>query len=112
MITSNKDRNILRELGSQVAEIAALPVQQKTISLWKALNELKPGRAMVMIDQIPWHEMDVNGELTLQSEDGFCRSIENQLRQTLYRWKHMRADMVVEPFVGLASVSRLLKRLR
>ena len=25
MITSNKDRNILRELGSQVAEIAALP---------------------------------------------------------------------------------------
>ncbi len=106
MITSNKDRNILRELGSQVAEIAALPVQEKTISLWKALNELKPGRAMVMIDQIPWHEMDVNGELTLQSEDGFCRSIENQLRQTLYRWKHMRADMVVEPFVTISKAVR------
>ena len=54
MIVSNKDRNILRELASQVAEIAALPVQQKTISLWKALNGLKPVRAMVMIDQIPW----------------------------------------------------------
>ena len=63
-------------------------------------------RAMVMIDQIPWHEMDVNGELTLQSEDGFCRSIETQLRQTLYRWKHMRADMVVEPFVTISKAVR------
>jgi len=26
----------------QLAEIAALPVQQETISLWKALNDLKP----------------------------------------------------------------------
>ena len=103
---SNKDRNILKELAGQVAEIAALPVQQKTISLWKALNGLKPVRAMVMIDQIPWHEMDVDGELALQSEDGFCRGIETQLRRTLYCWKHMRADMVVEPFITISKTIR------
>jgi hypothetical protein len=56
MSTSIRDRNILRELGRQVAEIAALPVQQETIALWKALNSLKPVRGMVMIDQISWHE--------------------------------------------------------
>ena len=60
------DATVLRELGKQVAEIAALPVQQETIGLWKALNGLKPARPMVAIDQIPWHEMDVDGELTLQ----------------------------------------------
>lgn len=99
MATNNKDITILRELAKQVAEIASLPVQQETIRLWKALNGLRPERAMVMIDQIPWHEMNVDDELTLRTEDGFCRNFEWQLRQTLYLWKHMRADMVVEPYV-------------
>jgi len=98
---NNKDYSILRELAKQVAEIAALPVQQETINLWKALNGLKPIRPMVMIDQIPWHEMDVNGELALQTEDGFCRHFEVHLRRTLYLWKHMRADMVVMPYVNV-----------
>ncbi len=83
----------------QVAEIAALPVQQETIALWKALNGLKPRRPMVMIDQVCWHEMNVNDELTLRTQDEFCRKIERDLRRTLYAWKHMRADMVVEPVV-------------
>jgi len=101
-----KDRQILRELATQVAEIAALPVQQETISLWKALNGLKPVRPMVMIDQVCWHEMDVNGELTLRTEDEFCRGIETTLRRTLYQWRHMRADMVVEPVVEIPKVIR------
>ena len=106
MSVSEKDRYVLRELAKQVAEIAALPVQQETISLWKALNALKPVRPMVMIDQIPWHEMDVDGELTVQSEDDFCREIETGLRRTLYAWKHIRADMVVEPIISVPQVIR------
>ena len=103
---SDKDRDILRELGKKVAEIAALPVQQETISLWKALNGLKPVRPMVMIDQISWHEMEVDSELALQSEDDFCRQIETRLRRTLYRWKHMPVDMPVEPVVDVPKVIR------
>ena len=96
-----KDKAILRELGKQVADIAALPVQQETKTLWKALNALKPVRPMVLIDQLPWHEMDVNRELALQTEDGFCRNLENRLRRTLYLWKHMRVDMVIDPFIEI-----------
>lgn len=106
MRISPQDRTILRELASQVAEIAALPVQQETIALWKALNGLRPVRPMVMIDQIPWHEMNVGDELTLRSEDPFCRDLETRLRRTLYRWKHMRADMVVEPIIDINKVIR------
>jgi hypothetical protein len=100
----DRDRDILRELGKQIAEIAALPVQQETISLWKALNRLKPVRPMVMIDQIPWHEMEVDSELALQTEDEFCRRIETKLRRTLYRWKHMPVDLPVEPVVDIPKV--------
>ena len=104
MAVRQKDREVLRGLAGQVAEIAALPVQQETISLWKALNGLRPVRAMVLIDQIPWHEMDADEELAWQTEDPFCQGIETQLRRTLYRWKHMRADMVVEPVVEVPKV--------
>lgn len=98
------DRGIIRELAKQVAEIAALPVQRETISLWKALNDLRPVRPMVHIDGVPWHEMDVDGELTLRTEDPFCRGVENMLRRILYQWRHMRADMVVEPVIVMPRV--------
>lgn len=104
MIINKKDKDIIRELGKQVKEIAMLPVQQETIKLWKASNALKPVRPMVMIGEIPWHELDVDGELNLKTEDSFCRNIEEHLRRTLYSWKHMRADMVVEPYVDIPKV--------
>lgn len=104
MIPSGSDRAILRHLASQVAEIAALPVQQETIFLWKALNDLKPVRPMVMIDQVCWNEMNVDDELTLRCEDPFCRGIEAGLRRTLYSWRHMRADMVVQPVIEIPKV--------
>jgi hypothetical protein len=94
---SRKDVEVLRTLGRQVAEIAALPQQQRTIDLWKAVNDLKPVRPMVMIDQVCWHEMNVDGELTNVTEDKACQGIEAHLRRKLYRWKHMSVDYVVEP---------------
>ena len=106
MSVSSKHREVLRELGRKVAEIAALPVQSETISLWKALNGLRPVRPMVMIDQVPWHEMEVDGELAVRSEDGFCRELETRLRRTLYSWNHMRGDMVVEPAIDVGKVIR------
>ena len=98
------DRSVLGELAAQVAEIAALPVQQETIRLWKALNGLRPERPMVAIDQIPWHEMNVNDELTLRCRDDFARQLETGLRRMLYRWRHMRVDMVVEPILEIRKV--------
>jgi hypothetical protein len=99
MTFSKADCEVLRELGRHVAEIAALPRQQETIQLWKALNGLKPVRPMVMIDQIPWHEMNVDDELTLRCQDAGARKLEDSLRQVLYRWKHMPADFVVPGYV-------------
>ena len=106
MSTTHAEMTVLRELARQVAEIAALPVQQEAIALWKALNALAPRRPMVMIDQVPWHEMDVDGELTLQCGDEFCRGLETQLRRTLYRWRHMPADFVVEAEVCVPKAIR------
>jgi hypothetical protein len=99
-----RDVQIVRELGKRVAEIASLPVQEEKRRLWRALNGLKPERPMVMIDQLPWHEMDVDGELVIRCEDDFCRSLERYFRRTLYLWKYMPADMVIESYVEVNKV--------
>jgi hypothetical protein len=93
------DKRIIHELAKEVAEIAALPVQEEKRRMWRKLNGLKPERPMVLIDQVCWNEMNVDDELTLRCEDPECQQYENYLRMTLYQWKHFPVDMVVEPFV-------------
>jgi hypothetical protein len=93
------DKEIIRRLAAEVAEIAALPVQEQKRNMWRGLNARKPVRPMVMIDNVCWNEMNVDNELTLECEDGECRSYEDQLRKLLNQWKHFRVDIVVEPFI-------------
>jgi hypothetical protein len=98
-MTGNSDTAVIRELAARTAEIAALPVQEEKRRLWRRLNALDPVRPMVMIDQVCWNEMAVDGELALHCTDPECRAYEQNLRRTLYQWKHFPVDMVVEPFV-------------
>jgi hypothetical protein len=97
MAISAADREVLRELAERTAEVAALPVHQETADEWRRLNGLRRGRPMVWINEIPWHEMNVNDELTLRCSDPLTRDAEWGLRTQLYQWEHLRADMVVEP---------------
>jgi hypothetical protein len=80
---SQRDRDVLRGLAHEVAEIAALPIQRETVLLWEALNGLRPVRPLALMDEIPWHQMDVDGVLALQTQDEDCRGFERSLRQTL-----------------------------
>jgi len=91
-----KDKSILRRLAEKQAAIACLPIHTEKIGEWKRLNGNGLGRPLVWINEIPWHEMDVDGELDLETTDPFCQQIERTLRQTLYQWSHMPADMVVD----------------
>ena len=95
----NNEINIVRELAKQVAELAALPIQKERIRLWKKHNALNPERPMFMIDQVCWGEMNYEDELTLRCTDPVLKNIEWQLRETLYRSKHMPDDRPVRNYV-------------
>jgi hypothetical protein len=60
------------------------------------MHSLKPVRPPVLIDEIPWHEMDIEEQLRLRCETEEARRIEDFFRKTLYRWKYLQVDMVVE----------------
>ena len=94
------DKSILRDLGQQIAEIGALPIQEQRRENHARINNLQRAKPTIQIYQEPWNEMEVDGELTLRCEDGFCRGIEIGLRRTLYSWKHMPGDMVVSPVIS------------
>ena len=100
MRLSSKDRDVLRLLIADTAEIAALPVQREKAELWRRLNDLDSVRPMVWINEIPWHEMNVDDELTVQTEHPFAQHLETSLRQQLYQWRHLPGDMIVSDFIA------------
>jgi len=56
MIT-NKDKEILRTLASRYREISAGEENRKLRAEWVRFNDEKAGRPKVIVDEIPWQEM-------------------------------------------------------
>ncbi len=98
MALSRTDSDILRTLARQAAEIAALPVHGQKARLWRDLNDLKPTRPLVWINEVCWNEMNVNDELTVRCEDPWARGQEYNLRLLLYQWNHFPGDMIVDDY--------------
>ncbi len=99
-----KDIQILRELASRYAQIANDPVNQERTILHRAVNDNKLLRPVVLLDELPWHELNIHDELTEKCQDPDYRSVETYMRRELYKWNHMPADMVVQPFYGVKKI--------
>lgn len=99
-----KDKLILGELASKYFELANSDKNKQNILLHKMVNDLKQPRPIVLIDEIPWHEMNINNELTLQCEDASLRKIEYFFKTNIYKWTHMPADMVLKPYFSVPKI--------
>ncbi|MBN1402460.1 MAG: hypothetical protein JXA74_16590, partial [Anaerolineae bacterium] len=54
-----RDRDVLRRLADERAQIAALPVQAQRADMWRRLNRLERVKPLIWVNEIPWHEMNV-----------------------------------------------------
>ncbi|MDR3121412.1 MAG: hypothetical protein LBU58_08795 [Clostridiales bacterium] len=93
---SKKEIAVLRELAKQYAQIAALPVMEKTRRRMIENNGLTPGRPPVVLFELPWHELNADGKLTLVCEHPFAREMEQRFRRTLFQWEYFPGDLLVE----------------
>ncbi len=91
--------DVLRKLAEEWAEIAALPIHKEKAVLWQKLNDLESKRPMVWINEIPWHEMNYKDELTVHCKNNWAKSQEDLMRKTLYQWRHMPGDMIINPWL-------------
>ena len=101
MTISQKDRETLRALAARYMGYALSDKNNEKRELWRALNNLGMQKPMITIDQMPWHELDVDGFLVCTVEDSYFRGIEWTLRMEIYKWEHLPADMVLNPYITL-----------
>ena len=95
---TQKDKQTVRELARQYMEMATSERQLRMDRRMQDTNDLKLTRPPVLIDEIPWGQMDIGGELTCLCEEPRARSAEMFFRTAIYRWKHFKADTLFEPF--------------
>ena len=95
MPISQKDKNLLRGLANQVAEIARLPIMAERKEMWRRHNRLERVRPMILVfPEGSWRELLPHSEL--KCEDGGARGIEWNLRSRLYCHEHLHDDTVIE----------------
>ncbi len=83
MIIMNRDREILRQLATEVAEISASPGMTKLKEDWKRLNALQSPRPMICVSpEGSWREIIT--EKDLLCEDELMRFFERVLRMKIY----------------------------
>lgn len=92
---TRQEKDVLISLAEQYTRRACDPVNQERARLWGKLNDLDSSRPMVWINEIPWHEMNIDDELSLKCTHPFARSTEQELRRSIYQWDHMPGDMVL-----------------
>jgi hypothetical protein len=102
---SSADRTRLRDLAKQVADAAALPVQEERKALWTEHNSLRPCRPLMLIfPEGSWQELLPAEALLCETES--ARRYEGALRRRLYAHEHFADDMVLEKEWGVPPVVR------
>jgi hypothetical protein len=104
IILEQRDKDILKKLGETIKTYAEEDTASGKAELWQKLNDLESVRPMVWINEIPWHEMNVNDELTLRCTHPWARTQEQNLRRTIYQRKHMPGDMIVSETIECPKV--------
>ncbi len=97
MGTVREETGVVRELARRYMEIALSDRHVRMRRRFRDCNDLKIVRPPLIMEEIPWHEMNMDGELDCVCEEGFLRDMEYRLRVQLFREKHFRCDNYIEP---------------
>ena len=98
------DEQILRPLAQAYSAAAAESRNFERRQLHMASNDLRMLRPVVMLDEIPWQQMNFDGSLDCRCEDGGLRGVEWWMRRQLFQYKHFPGDMFLQSYVGVGKV--------
>ena len=97
MAYNRKEREIVRELAKKYMEIAMSEKHMKMRRRFRDSNDLKIVRPPVIMEEIPWHEMNLDNALTCQCENKDLRDMEYFFRRELYRENYFACDNYIQP---------------
>jgi len=100
---SPTERQLLRGLAGEVAELAARPLEAQKRQRWLDHNALRPTRPVVFCDpETSWNEIIPPESLVCGSS--VARSWEFHLRREIFWSRHMQDDRVTVPFFDVSHV--------
>lgn len=102
----NQDVKILRKLAYEYLVASQDPRNSQNRILHTAVNDKKMIRPVVLINEIPFPELNFDGSLTLQCSDPILRSAEDFLRKKLFQWKYFPADMILPPYLPVEKAMK------
>jgi len=92
------DRQVLRDLAKEIRDIAHSDENLEKKDAWYAHNDLKPRRPLVLIESFPATDELVTDDI-LSCRDDWARKQEKHLRTTIYHFRNIRDDDVIEPYL-------------
>ena len=102
MDVSIDDRIVLRALASRLADAAISNENIERKNAWYLHDEGSAGRPMVLAEiQGIRDDSRPIPEASLDCTDPWARTLEHQLRHTLYEFEILKDDHVVEPFINV-----------
>lgn len=102
----NQDVKILRKLAYEYLVASQDPRNSQNRILHTAVNDKKMIRPVVLINEVPFPELNFDGSLTLQCSDPILRSAEDFLRKKLFQWKYFPADMILPPYLPVEKAMK------
>ena len=101
---NNKDRKIVRELAAQYYNIAMSGENIEKARLFRAVNDRKMLRPVVLADELPWFELNIDGCLDCVCEDPGLRGLESHFRYWLARRKYFGGDLYFNPVFTVTKI--------
>ena len=116
-----KDKIIVQELAKRYMSLVCTQKQESMLRRFRDTNDLKLVRPPVILAEIPWYQMNMNGELTCVCEEQGAREVELYFRNAIFYMMHFKADNLFLPFfpvkravastgIGISAVTANLKR--
>jgi hypothetical protein len=103
LVICRKDQEILRRLASQVARLAARPIENEKRDLWFRHNTLEATRPLIFCDpENGWNEIITDAQMQCQGE--LAREWEMTLRKETFWGESMGDDRVIEPYFEVPYV--------
>lgn len=103
MFTEN-DKSIVRELAREYLSLFYKHDHEEMTKRFRDTNDRKLVRPPLLINEIPWHQMNIDDELTCICENDTARGIEADLRRRIFYLKHFKgADHTYSPYLKLVK---------
>ena len=92
-----KDKLVVRELAKKYMSLVCTPKQERMFARFRDTNDLKLTRPPLLMDEIPWYQININQELDCVCEDQRARNVEYYFRKAIFYMTHFKADNLYEP---------------